>query len=332
MLESLNLKSISTVANPYRILFFGSDHFSEICFKALIRKQHQLFSEIAVVVPFNSNVPLAKSAKELAIDCYRAPKHGTGWKDWKLPTTKNNQHFNLACVVSFGYFLPLHLLQNFNAGTLNVHPSLLPQYRGSSPIQYTILNSETTAGVSIIDLNPVSFDSGKILKQSKIHISDREEFNELHNQLAEIGSNELVSVIEKLESFQMNAWPQNESLVTNAPKIHANQGLIDWKNDSVEQIYTKYRAFGKKVPLYSTFNGKKVIIHEIVDPRIINTPKTENQIPGTVSYDKHNDLILIQAKDAKLVVKELKVADKKSLRPKDFRNGYFSSQETVYFE
>jgi methionyl-tRNA formyltransferase len=85
------------------------------------------------------------------------------------PNSSNSENeFNLAVVVSFGYFLPVSILRRFKLGTLNVHPSLLPKYRGSSPIQYSILNRDKSTGISIIDLNPDKFDAGKVLNQTEI--------------------------------------------------------------------------------------------------------------------------------------------------------------------
>lgn len=153
--------SIGT-SQKYNVLYFGSDLFSTKCLNALLSKSSAI-NDVQVVVPFNQNQPLTKYALEKGLKFHRAPPHGSNWLEWKLPGS-----FDLAIVVSFGYFLPAHLLSQFPKSTINVHPSLLPKYRGSSPIQYSILNKDKETGVSIIELSPISFDSGKILRQSTL--------------------------------------------------------------------------------------------------------------------------------------------------------------------
>ena len=319
--------------NPYRVLFFGSDNYAVQCFESLLQEKNTLFSDVAVVIPHHSNVPLRKSAVDNSIEYFVAPKHGDEWTNWRIPTTNTQHRYDLACVVSFGYFLPPFLLNTFKSGTLNVHPSLLPKFRGSSPIQHAILRGDAVTGVSIIELDPCAFDSGKILLQAEVPIGQRESFEELHSRLAVLGSKKLIETIRNLKDLQANAVSQDESKVTIAPKLKPKDGLINWGMDSLEAIFTKFRAFGNKVPLYSTLNGKKVILNQIVDPKTSRfvPEKQSTAREGAIFYDKKTDTIFVKAKDGYLGVKELRVADKKTVGSKDFRNGYLHNSP-IYFD
>jgi methionyl-tRNA formyltransferase len=116
---------------------------------------------------------------------------------WKEP--------DLAVVVSFGYFMPHRILNQFKLGAVNVHPSLLPRYRGAAPIHHSVLNGDSETGISIIELDRKRFDAGKILKQTVYEIPNHEHvlYQDLYTQLAERGGHELTDVILNFEEYQV---------------------------------------------------------------------------------------------------------------------------------
>ncbi len=132
-------------------------------------------------------------------------------------------------------------------GGLNVHPSLLPKYRGSSPIQYTILNKDSKSGVSIIGLCTKSFDSGSILEQRVIDIDYPVEFTQLHDKLANLGSLALIDTLRNFDEKFKSATIQNESEVSKAPKLSPSDSEICWHNESADRIFRLYNALGNKV-------------------------------------------------------------------------------------
>ena len=141
------------------------------------------------------------------IPVHDAPTPRKAIQAWE-PDWLKRKAFDLAVVVSFGYFLPRHILNHFSLGALNVHPSLLPLYRGSAPIQHAIINGDRETGISIIDLDQSRFDAGRILKQSRFQIPNHEHirYQELHDFLALKGGEDLVDVIQNLEYYQVTFY------------------------------------------------------------------------------------------------------------------------------
>lgn len=237
--------------------------------------------------------------------------------------------YDLAIVISFGYFIPSFLLKEFRVG-LNVHPSLLPRYRGSSPIQYTILNQDKNAGVSIIELSPHAFDSGKILKQKQISITHPVSYTILHERLASEGASLLLDVLADLEYHCANSIDQDEDAVSKAPKITTGMALIDWNLMTAKDIYIKYLAIGEKIPLFSFFDGKKIQFTVLENPDLCSMPfglMDSTVKPGSVYYDRHKLplYMFVKARDDWVCIKKLRVQDKKESDPKNFYNGYGSN-------
>jgi methionyl-tRNA formyltransferase len=157
--------------------------------------------------------------------------------------------------------------------------------------------------------------------------------------LAYVGGVDLEDTIVNLEEKQANAWSQDESKVSKAPKIHLKQGHINWENDDVFSVYAKFRAFGKHAPIHSYLNGKKVKLMEIPDPK--SYPKLnsapDDAVPGQIGYSKHNKTIYIKCTDEWLPVTLLTVDGKRPTIARDFQNGYLcvdkkSSKRTHFFD
>lgn len=150
------------------ILFFGSDDLSVACLKGIL--EANVASSVGVVTPPTKKIrrkgikeqhslPLLRFAESEGLDIFQPPPvaRGSPMKHFQAPLG-----FDLAVVASFGYFLPPKLLDSFARGAVNVHPSILPRYRGAAPIHHAILNGDDSTGVSIIDLDRKNFDEGKL--------------------------------------------------------------------------------------------------------------------------------------------------------------------------
>lgn len=148
---------------------------------------------------------------------------------------------DLCVTAAFGQFLPQKFLDLPKFGTLNIHPSLLPKYRGAAPVQYTLLNGDTLAGVSVIK-TILAMDAGPILSQEKLEIDDKIQTPELLKRLFEIGAESLISHLPDYFAMKSNLIPQNESLKSLAPKISAQESVLT-TTDSLLRLHNKVRAF-----------------------------------------------------------------------------------------
>ncbi|TPX58905.1 methionyl-tRNA formyltransferase [Powellomyces hirtus] len=323
---------------PLSLLFFGSDEFSIACLQKLhqehVSRPSSVIKHIEVVTPPDnprnkvSQVPLKKFAESVGLTVHAAPSKTL--RDWKIPEA--SEKFDLAVVVSFGYFLPRRIIGAFESGALNVHPSLLPRYRGAAPLQYTILNDDREGGVSIIELDDKRFDVGRILKQSRVDVAPKTYFRDLHDQLASIGASDLLDVIKELDQHKTDARLQEEEKASLAPKIPKSMAVIDWSRNA-EDVYKLYRAIGQKIPLHTTFRGRRVQLMKIEDPDISQMPEAAPGVPesppiGTLRMNPSRTLLYIRCNDSWLACSTVKVEGKNEVGIRDFSNGYQLSNVT----
>jgi methionyl-tRNA formyltransferase len=160
-----------------------------------------------------------------------------------------------ALVVVAFRILPRELLALPRRGCFNVHPSLLPRGRGAAPIRWTLIRGETETGVTIIHLNEV-IDGGAILAQERTTVGDDEDFGSLHDRLAQMGAHLLMNVLKRIESgASLEPIEQDESQVTRAPKLKAEDFRIDWTM-SARDIRNRIRAFSPQPGAAAQMKGR----------------------------------------------------------------------------
>jgi len=183
---------------------------------------------------------------------------------------------DLMIVVAYGLILPKEILEIPRLGCLNLHPSLLPRWRGAAPIQHTLLHGDTMTGLTIIQMDE-GMDSGPILLQKKYSIKAAENSVELQTRLAKAGAALMLEAIHALACGLSTPQPQEESLATYAPKIKKSQGLIDWQQPAI-QIFNKIRAFNSWPVAFTYLHGQPLKIWEAK----IAENKTTLAPPGTI--------------------------------------------------
>lgn len=164
----------------------------------------------------------------------------------------------LFVVVAYGKILPKEVLGIPKYGTLNVHPSLLPKWRGPSPIQYAILNGDAETGVSIMLLDE-EMDHGPILEVRRSKIVDRDTTGTLSARLAEISGNLLLETIPRWLAGGITPQKQDHAQATYSKIIAKEDGRIDWQ-ESAREIERMLRAFTPWPGIYTTWNGKRIKI------------------------------------------------------------------------
>ncbi len=163
---------------------------------------------------------------------------------------------DLVCVVSYGVILPKSFLQIPKYGCINVHPSMLPKYRGPAPIQWAILNGDKTTGVTIMYLNE-KMDAGDIITQEIVEIDDDETTGDLWNRLSIIGANQLLKVVKNIEKGEIRRVPQSQEY-TLAPFLEKEIAKIDWNIKNANEIKNLVRGLNPIMGAYSYYNGKKI--------------------------------------------------------------------------
>jgi len=148
---------------------------------------------------------------------------------------------DLIVVAAYGQILPKEILDIPKFGCLNIHPSLLPKYRGPSPIQFTILEGDDKTGVTVIKMTE-KVDAGPVLAQKEIELNGKEFYTDLHNKLAELGGKLLTEIIPKWIEGKIKAILQDETKATYSKILKKEDGRIDWKKPA-KVIERQVRAF-----------------------------------------------------------------------------------------
>ncbi|EFA84831.1 methionyl-tRNA formyltransferase [Heterostelium album PN500] len=264
---------------PYKVLFFGTDQVS-INTLTLLHENNKIknnnnnnnadtsistnnsnnklvVDELEVVCPDNKNELVYQYAKSNNIPMYHPDKEN-GMKGFKVPlSSKSNQPFDIAIVVSFGYFIPKSVLSSFKYGGINMHPSLLPRHRGPAPIHHTLLSGDKETGISIITLDPKKFDVGDILLQTRQKIRPDILYLELTNKLTTNGAAMVIKTLEQFVEMSKNAVAQSEVGATKAPKVNRQQSKIEWSQHDCATIWNMYRAFSDTIGVSTTVYSKK---------------------------------------------------------------------------
>jgi methionyl-tRNA formyltransferase len=165
-------------------------------------------------------------------------------------------------VASYGQFLKKNLLAVPRLGTINVHPSLLPKYRGASPIQWALANGDTETGVSVLAVTP-KMDAGDILAQERFSISPEDTHCLLEPKLAALGTKLLLRVLDEIRAGTQRPIPQDESQVTFARKLAKEDGQVDWSLPA-ETIRNRLRGFAPWPGAYTFLPGGALLkLHEV---------------------------------------------------------------------
>lgn len=217
---------------------------------------------------------------------------------------------DIGVVVAFGNLLPLQVLQSFKHGCINVHPSMLPKYRGPSPVITAILNGETTTGVSIIQLDE-GMDSGPIILQDSVIIEKYHDSLTLTNLLFDIGGDLLIEAITQIKNGTLKLTFQMEREASYTQKINKSDGEINWSLSAYE-INQRIRAFYPWPGSYTHIDGKLL---KIMTGRI-NSEQSLH--PGNI---KMTDEIKIGTGKGTLIPELLQLEGKKIMTSAEFLRG-----------
>ena len=215
-------------------------------------------------------------------------------------------------VAAYGLFLPADLLEIPPLGCLNIHPSLLPRYRGPSPVVSAILNGDDETGVTIIKLDE-GMDSGPILAQARVPLDEQETGPDLTHRLFDMGADLLVETVPRWASGDIQATPQNESQATITPLVKKEDGEIDW-TDNAARIARMVRAYQPWPGTFTYWDGKLLKILEA-------TSTDGDATPGQVVV-LDDDRIGIGTGDGLLALNKLQIEGRRPSNTQDFAGGY----------
>ncbi len=305
-------------------VFMGTPEFGAICLKILCEKY---FPPKLVITQNAKNAGRGQKLRhsEVANFAFNAGLEVCETDNTNSDTIYElikNKSPDLIIVVAFGQILKEKLLRLPKLFCLNVHASLLPKYRGASPIQHAILNGEKKTGITIQKIVK-KLDAGDILLQKETLIFEDETAQELSRRLAELGGNSLIDALNIIENGKCSFIPQNPNLVTYASKIDRTMALIDW-NELSQSIHNKIRAFNPWPVAETLLNGARLKIY-----RSSTNPEINEAPAGTIISDSKNYLKVVCGEKTTLNLIEVQFENRKILGIREFLVGYRDKLEKI---
>lgn len=222
---------------------------------------------------------------------------------------------DLMVVVAYGQIIPPELLSVAKFGNINLHFSLLPKWRGASPVQASILNGDTQTGVTITLMDEM-LDHGPILRQEEWPLTGQETNDSLHEDLAPIGVRLLSDTIKKLVAGEINFIKQNHDEATFCKTITKNQAKIDWTKPA-SQIDREIRAYYSWPISWTTYQGKRI---KIFPPIVVELDPPLTLNPGQIKI--RDDKMIVGCGSGNLIISKLQMEGKEVVAVTEFLKGY----------
>ncbi|MBI4358880.1 MAG: methionyl-tRNA formyltransferase [Candidatus Omnitrophica bacterium] len=300
-----------------KIIFFGSSDFSIPVLDGLLNAGH--FIAKIITTPDKKRGRGQKLSASVVKE-YALKHHIPVLAPEKLslpPVATEIQELkpDFIVIASYGKLVPSSIFTAARIVSLNVHPSLLPQNRGASPIQQALLDGSKKTGVSIAEIT-AQLDAGDLFGQVETEIGENENALELSKRLSVMGTKLLVEVMDQLTTGNARRLPQDESKATYAKKIDRDSGHINWAQPAVV-IHNQVRAYYPWPSAFTFLRGKRV---KIVETRLSKSAVDKNK-PGTITDLKPHQSIDIQTQTGPVEVVRLQLEAKREMNAFEFAIG-----------
>jgi len=297
-----------------RILFMGTPEFAEVSLKALVEDKRDVVCVITQPdKPKGRGYEMAMpEVKVYALEKNIPVHQPETLKNGAILPLLEEYRPDVIIVVAYGKILPEYILNFPKHGCINIHGSLLPEYRGAAPIQRAVIDGKKVSGVTSMYMEK-GLDTGDMLIKKELPIGIETTAGEYHDALAVLGGEVLLETLDALEKGTLSPEKQDDSLSTYASQLSKAEGEIDWNNTN-EAIYNKVRGLNPWPKAFSFIDGKRFVIDFVYKC-------DDNGNAGEVlRADK--DGILVAAKEGSVLIKELKVEGKKKMTVEDYLRGH----------
>lgn len=315
------------------VLFMGTPDFATESLKSLVEEKYNI-----VGVVTNPDRPKGRGMKMIASPVKECALEN-GLDVYQPEKVKNNIEFiekikelnpDIICVVAYGKILPKEILQIPKYGCINVHASILPQYRGAAPIQWAVLNGDKQTGVTTMYMD-VGMDTGDIILVEKTDIGEEETTGELWDRLSKMGGKLLVKTLKQIEAGTAPRQKQSDNF-TMAPMLNKEMSKIDWQNKTAKEIHNLVRGLNPIMGAYTFLNGKKIKIwktkvrteNELLEifPELEEYFfKVKDLMMGTIMFASDKKGLFVKANEGIIQIEEIQGENAKKMPVGDFLRG-----------
>jgi len=298
-----------------KIIFLGTPRFAVPTLRALIHEGYDILS--VVTQPDRPKgrgrkltpSPVKILAEENNLTILQPERLDDSFLNLLLPLKPD-----LLVVIAFGQIIPGRVLSSVKEGGINIHASLLPKYRGSAPIQWAIINNEKKTGLTTMCMDE-GLDTGPILLQQEVDILEGETAGQLHDRLSSFAPGLLIKTLQGLAKGTIEEKKQDDSLVTYAPKLTKEQGLINWSWPA-ERLCGLIRGLDPWPGAFTYYNGEMLKLFGC----LLADDRQTFSVPGRVKGLAEKGLDIETAKGY-IIVREIQSPGKKRLSSEEFLKG-----------
>ena len=300
-----------------KIIFAGTPDFAAKHLEIVLHSKHEVLSVLTQPDRESGRgkkinlSPVKQTALDNDLDVYQPESLKTKEVFDKLKNTDPD----LILVVAYGLLLPKDILELPKFGCINIHASLLPRWRGASPMEHAIMSGDKNIGISYMEMSQ-GLDEGPVYEMHECPLEQNDTLSRVEEKFIQLSEKKLVSFLDNLESGTIKHQAQDETKATFSPKIDKRLLQIDWQGNSSTEIIRKINALSSKYGTHTFLGGKRIKIH-----RAQNFESDVNLDPGYISIK--DDQLVVFCKDASaILIEQVQMEGKNKVSGKDFIAGY----------
>ncbi len=300
------------------IVFWGTPDFAAESLKALLNSKHKVLAVIT-----QPDKPKGRG-KKLTPPPVKVVAQEAGIPVLQPEKVKSNEQLynqlkklnpDIFIVVAYGKILPKEIIELPKYKTINVHASLLPEFRGAAPIHRAILEGKNKTGVCIMEITE-ELDAGDVYACREVEITDEDDIVSLHDKLAKEGAKLLLEVLDKIEKGEIQKSPQEHEKATYAKPIKKEEGKINWEK-SAREIFNQIRAFKVWPKAFTKFGDKEV---KILEAKVLDENSHGNA--GEIVDIVKGKGIVVQTGKGRLLIEKMQFPNSKAISADDAVRGY----------
>ena len=318
-----------------RIVYMGTPDFAVESLKALVEGGYNVVGVVTMPdkpIGRHGSVLQASPVKQYAVEKGLKVLQPVKLKDEAFVEELRSLNADLQIVVAFR-MLPEVVWNMPRLGTFNLHASLLPQYRGAAPINWAVINGDTETGITTFFLQH-EIDTGRVIQQVKVPISDTDNVGDVHDRLMMLGGQLVVETVDNIINGTVTSVEQDDMLAEGedlrpAPKIFHDTCRIDWKGKNMKRIYDFIRGLSPYPAAWTELvNGDKVLSVKIFEAEKL--PADSSQYSRGMILTDGKSEVKVAVDGGFLRVKTLQIAGKKKMQTEEFLRGYKFADDAVF--
>lgn len=318
-----------------RIVYMGTPDFAVESLKALVEGGYNVVGVVTMPdkpVGRHGSVLQASPVKQYAMEKGLKVLQPVKLKDEIFVDELRSLKADLQIVVAFR-MLPEVVWNMPRLGTFNLHASLLPQYRGAAPINWAVINGDTETGITTFFLQH-EIDTGRVIQQVKVPISDTDNVGDVHDRLMMLGGQLVVETVDNIINGTVASVEQDDMLANGeelrpAPKIFHDTCRIDWKGMNIKQIYDFIRGLSPYPAAWTELvNGDKVLSVKVFEAEKVPADSSQYE-KGAILTDGKSE-VKVAVDGGYVRVKTLQIAGKKKMQTEEFLRGYKFADNAVF--